>query len=285
MMLSWQQSAGVTAGFAVVGAGLGYAGTLPRTGPAAARIRAVSVFALEVSLVAALYTVWQYVGTITLMSAVDAVHRAEWIARFEHTVGLPSERTIQDLILGYVPIVKTANLYYDTMHFTIMFVFLVWLFFRHRDRYPAVRTTLAMTTLSCLMIQFVPVAPPRLLIGYVDTALVYHQSVYAADPSGSLAAMPSVHVAWAALIGWYVWRIGTGRWRIVGPLHAILTVFVVVATGNHWWLDGIVAMTILVACAWARAGIVHAWHAVRPRHVPAPPAVPVAEVPGRVAAP
>ena len=43
--------------------------------------------------------------------------------------------------------------------------FLVWLFFRHRDRYPRIRNVLALTTLTCLLIQLIPVAPPRLVPG------------------------------------------------------------------------------------------------------------------------
>jgi hypothetical protein len=73
-----------------------------------------------------------------------------------------------------------------------------------------------------------------------------------------LSAMPSVHVAWAVLIGYYMWRISSSRWRYVGPVHACLTALVVVVTGNHWWADGFVAVLILCGCAWAVHGV-RAW--------------------------
>ena len=118
-------------------------------------------------------------------------------------------------------------------------MFLVWLFVRHRDRYPSVRTTLAWTTLVCLLIQLVPVAPPRLLPSFVDTATTYGQSVYSLGLApDQLSAMPSVHVAWAVLVGWAVVRISTSPWRWWVLAHPVLTVFVVVATANHFWLDG-----------------------------------------------
>ena len=114
-----------------------------------------------------------------------------------------------------------------------------------------VRRVLAVATGMCLLIQLVPVAPPRKLSGFVDTAARYGDSVYnngfAAD---ELSAMPSVHVAWAVLIGWTVWRIGRGPWRTLGPVHAVVTVLVVVSTANHWWSDGIVAVAVL-GVAWA----------------------------------
>jgi hypothetical protein len=149
-------------------------------------------------------------------------------------------------------VAQTANIYYATMHFGMLFVFLIWLFFRHRDRYRPMRRVLAFTTLACLLIQLVPVAPPRLLTdqGYVDTAAQYGQSVYNLNlGADSLSAMPSVHVAWAVLIGWATLTVARGPGRWLGPIHAVVTVLVVVVTANHFWADGIVAVAVLIACA------------------------------------
>jgi hypothetical protein len=118
------------------------------------------------------------------------------------------------------------------------------------------------------VISFVPVAPPRILAGagFVDTAVLYGQSVYVSD-ANELSAMPSVHVLWAVLIAWYAVRIGSGRWRVLGPIHAAVTIFVVVCTANHWWLDGVVAVAVLAVCAWAQMGVAAgraAWQVRRP---------------------
>ncbi len=254
MMLSWQQGAQLSAALGVVGGGLRMIKS--------PRARAVSAFVMESAIIAVLYTIWQLAAKLSVMGTGDALRRARWIASFEHTLLLPSERTVQNLVLGHATWVETANLYYAVMHFGVMFVFLLWLFLRYRERYPAVRTTLAIATLASLLIQFVPVAPPRLLAGYIDTAQAYGQSVYQGNFADQLSAMPSVHVLWAVLVGWYVWRISPSRWRFIGPVHAALTIFVVVSTGNHWWLDGIVAVLVLVVCAWLRVGLARAWRAV-----------------------
>jgi hypothetical protein len=96
--------------------------------------------------------------------------------------------------------------------------------------------------------------------------LKYGQSVYSNGLAvDQLSAMPSVHVAWAVLVGYYVWRISPSRWRFVGPLHALATVLVVVVTGNHWWLDGIVAVAVLSVCAWSVFGVRTAWQRVTVR--------------------
>jgi hypothetical protein len=252
--VTWEHSFEAAAVVAAIGAAMALSKD--------SRVRAVGAFAREVAVIGVLYGLWSLAGRIAGFSNRDAYARARWIERFEHDVFLPSERSVQHLILGHPLIVQFANLYYATMHFPMMFVFLIWLFWRHRDNYRPVRQVLGWTTLTCLIVQLVPVAPPRFLPGIVDTGKLYNQSVYqhglAVD---QLSTMPSVHVAWAVLVGFYTWRISRSRWRYIGPLHTVLTVFFVVATGNHFWLDGIVAAAILCGCAWAVFGVRTGWHA------------------------
>jgi hypothetical protein len=100
-----------------------------------------------------------------------------------------------------------------------------------------------------------------MLPGFIDTAAVHGQSVYGGTAANELSAMPSVHVAWAVLVAWYTMRVGRGRWRYLGPAHAIVTVLVIVVTANHWWLDGVVAIAVLVASAWAYVGVTRGWAA------------------------
>ncbi len=238
-----------------------------------------ATFCREAAIVAWLFAIWQVLQQVTSDAGGDAIGRAERIARVQSDLFLPSERTVQDLILGHDALVRLANLYYASMHFTVMGIFLVWLYFRHRDRYPQVRTVLALSTLGCFVVQFFPVAPPRLLPGYVDTAELYGQSVYNAGFSvDNFGAMPSVHVLFAAVVGWYAWQVSTSPWRLLGPLHFALTVFVVVATANHWWLDGIVAIAILIGCAWLRRGVLTLWRRRHPKTVVAPVAVDASKV-------
>jgi hypothetical protein len=86
--------------------------------------------------------------------------------------------------------------------------------------------------------------------GFVDLALAYGQSIYGPFGSGvadQLSALPSVHVAWALLIAFFVLTVSPSRWRWLILLHPVATIFVVVATANHWWLDGIAAGLLLAA--------------------------------------
>ena len=253
--LSWQHSWELAAVLTAAGTGLAVAGN--------AKARAVGAFARETAVIGFLYGLWQLAGRLSVTGTDGAMQRSRWIDRVEHDVGLPSEHSMQQLVLGHRLLVQGANLYYASMHMTVMLIFLVWLFVRHREQYRPVRQVMAWTTLGCLLVQLMPVAPPRMLPGIVDTGMLYHQSVYSNGlPIDQLSAMPSVHVAWAVLVGYYAWRVSPSRWRWLGPLHAVTTIFVVVVTGNHWWLDGAVAVAILVVCAWSVYGVRTAWRAV-----------------------
>ena len=246
--LSWQHSGEIAAVLAVGGAAAAVSSNRV--------VRAIGAFARETAVIGVLYAVWQLAGMISLHDTGDAFARARWIERFERYLPLPSERSVQHAVLGHRFVVEGLNLYYAAMHMTTMLIFLIWLFVRHRERYRPVRQVMAWTTLGCLAIQLVPVAPPRMLPGIVDTGRLYDQSVYSNGlPIDQLSAMPSVHVAWAVLVGYYVWRISPSRWRFIGPLHSVLVTIAVVATGNHWWLDGIVAVFVLAVSAWSVYGV------------------------------
>ncbi|MBS2965411.1 phosphatase PAP2 family protein [Actinocrinis puniceicyclus] len=242
LMWTWQEAT-VIAGVLAVGWGaLLRRRAFPRAQP----------FLREAALIIGLYALWQFAGSLSGNGTYAAVGRGRWIWNSERSAHLLNERTVQDWVLPHPLIVQATNLYYDTMHFSVMIVFLLWLFARHRDAYSRWRTTLALLTASCLLIQLMPVAPPRMIpdLGMVDTAMKYGQSVYgsvAGFRADQLSAMPSVHVGWAALVAVCVYRVSPSRWRYVGVAHAAMTVFVVVATGNHYWDDGIVAVALLIA--------------------------------------
>ena len=247
MWLSWDNAALLAAALGVVG--LGARRARDRA------LRATSAFAVEASLVAALYSVWQFVGQLPHRGVGGAMGHARWIVHVQRLLLLPSERVLQREVLGHPLIVQAANVFYAVVHVPALGIFLVWLFARHRSRYPRYRNALAVLTFTCFLIHLIPVAPPRLLAGsgFVDTAVRYHQSVYGPVGTGisdQVSAMPSLHLAWACLIAVAVIQVSPSRWRWLVLAHPVLTMYVVVVTGNHFWLDGIAA-AILVAASLA----------------------------------
>lgn len=216
------------------------------------RAAVAGAMARETSLVLVLYAVWQLAGTLSVMQTSGAEDRGRRIVALQDALHLPREAALQRLILPHPLWVQFSNLYYAVVHVPAMIAFLIWAFLRDRSRYARWRTTMAITTGAALLVQLIPVAPPRMLpdLGFVDTALLYRQSVYSAlgrGMAGQLAAMPSVHVAWALIVAAGTWQISRSRWRWLAVAHAVLTVAVVSATANHYWADGFVAGTLMLA--------------------------------------
>jgi PAP2 superfamily protein len=243
LMMGWPQAAGAAGGLAGATAGL----RVSRR----PRLTAAAVFTQETGLLLGLFALWELAGSFAVMGPGGALARSRWIWQFERALHLPSETSLQRLFLPHPLLIQFFNLYYDSLHFPALITCMVWLFVWHRERYRQIRTTLVALTGLCLLIQLIPVAPPRMLpgTGLVDTAALYHQSVYtsvAGFNADQLSAMPSVHVGWALLIAISVISTARTRWRWLAVLYPVMTTLAVVVTANHFWLDGIVAALLLV---------------------------------------
>ncbi|MBI2244809.1 MAG: inositol phosphorylceramide synthase [Nocardioides sp.] len=243
--------------------------------------RPLEPVAAEFALVSSLYAVWRLARMLPLTADAGAMDRARDIVTAEHWLRLPTELSLQQFVLRHEWLGEPTSLYYATLHVPALIAFLVWLFFRHRDRYPHWRNGLALVTAGCLVIRFVRVAPPRFFpdLGYQDLSHHYGVSVYGSDVtigvSDQFAAMPSIHVAWAAVVSFGVVAVSTSRWRWLFLLHVVTTTLVVAATANHWWLDGIVAVLLL----WGGLVIDTAVRSLLARRRGAPPALEVEPAP------
>src|SRR5215470_10229093 len=240
--LSWQQAA-VSAVCLITAAG---AAVRSRR----ARLVYAAGFAREAGLVLGLFALWQMAGSFVLMGPDGAEDRGQWIWGAERAVHMPSETLFQRAFLPHPILVQMFNLYYAGLHFAVVIACLIWGFVRHRRQYPRVRTTLVLFTVGALLIQFVPVAPPRMLPadGMVDTAVQYGQSVYgsvAGFNADQLSAMPSVHVGWSLLVALVMIEVSRSRWRWLALAYPVVTMLAVVVTANHYWLDGIAAALLL----------------------------------------
>jgi hypothetical protein len=218
------------------------------------RWKVAGAFAREAALVFVLYAAWRLAGRIAVTHTTHAYDMGLRIWHLEQRLHFPSEVSFQRLFLPHPDVMRFLNAYYAIVHVPALIAFLVWLFATHRERYPHVRNVIAISTGMCLAIQLLPVAPPRMFpsLGFVDTAHVYGQSVYdrlGSNGADQLSAMPSVHVAWAVAIGIAIALVSSSRWRWLFLAHPLMTVVVVTATANHWWLDGVVGVAMLVVAA------------------------------------
>jgi hypothetical protein len=291
MWLPWQTAFQIAVALAVVLAAITIArGRARGSQPSRRWLTITRTTLVELVLMFTLYGVWQWVHEQVGDRSAGAIERARSLYRFEQNIHLPSELSVQHLFIDHKPVMQFLNIYYGGAHVTAVGILLVWMFVRHRDRYSRTRTTLAVSIVGCFLVQMIPVAPPRFLpdLGFVDAGLLYHQSVYGDGTGGisnQVSAMPSLHVGWAVLVGIAVIAISRSRWRWLALLHPVVTVLAVVATGNHWWLDGVVAVMILgAAYGVVRGGdvVAHRLRAAWPGAWPGHPSVDLTPVDARV---
>jgi hypothetical protein len=116
------------------------------------------------------------------------------------------------------------------------------------------------TALALIGFYWLPTAPPRLLSdeGFVD--VMSQTSTWGWWPtsgtpgsdaiSNQFAAMPSLHCAWATWCGLVLVLLARRRWiRVVAAVYPLTTYFVVLSSGNHYLLDVVGGVAVLVVGA------------------------------------
>ena len=214
----------------------------------------VLLAAKDLLLLGGLWALYTFVRSLSGDDLTAAINHSNGILHLQNALGMPSEATLQMGLLAHPQVVRAANIYYMIAHFPVTVLFLVWVWARHRSHFPIVRNTLILVTATGLALHLLyPLAPPRMLPGFVDTGIVFGQSPYfsqgVAKTANQLAAMPSLHVGWALIVALSMTAISKTRARYLAFVHPAITAFVVVLTANHYWTDAIVAI-FLVLLAW-----------------------------------
>ncbi|WP_233714644.1 phosphatase PAP2 family protein [Kribbella jiaozuonensis] len=205
----------------------------------------------EVGLLAVLFGVYNLGRFLSAEHSGSAIKHAHELIRWEAWLGLPSEATFQQHALQVDGLARIANLFYATVHFPLTAMVLLWLMIRRPAEYGKARWALAsLTGLALIGHMLFPLAPPRMMPGWVDTGVLLGQSVYGPSThsgvANQFAAMPSLHVGWALMVAVFLIRATRSRWRWLWIAHPLLTFTVVVVTANHYWLDGLVAIALAV---------------------------------------
>jgi hypothetical protein len=221
------------------------------------RVRAV---VLELALILAVIMLYRSGRMLTQDAAGDALANATRVIDFERATGIFSERSVQAWALGRPAFVEMLNRYYVIVHFPATIAFFVWAYIRHPAAYRFIRTWFVLVTLAGLAIHVgFPLAPPRMTSGFRDTLQEYGPRIYSRDPrrsiSNQFAAMPSLHFGWALMLAAAFVAIKRNRKSLLILLHPAITLLAIVATGNHYWLDAMIAavlagMFAIVLAAW-----------------------------------
>lgn len=217
---------------------------------------------VNVLVLAGLWFGYAAVRDLTTSTQHVALGNAGRLLDVESSLGIDIELGIQSAIEWPAAFVA-ANAYY-LVHFPLTLTVMVLTFARRRTTiFPVLRNSLVACTTTALVIHLiVPMAPPRMLSGFVDAGLEFGPDPYAiagSDNANQFAAMPSMHVAWAILCGYAIWHLSASRVvRFVGVAHPLMTSLVVIVTGHHFVSDvaigaGLSAVFLASAAGFARS--------------------------------
>jgi len=179
------------------------------------------------------------------------------VIQFEKSVGAFFEPGLQALFLPSQTIVDLANQVYLNAQFSIAIGFLLWLYFFRNESYYFVRNMFVVAMgLALVGYTLFPTAPPRMFpeLGFVDTINAFsgvnHDSAIARSFINPYAAIPSMHCAFAMMIGssgFMVCRswLAKGFWA-TWPL---LVAWVTIVTANHYWVDAVLGWGVALTSA------------------------------------
>lgn len=241
---------------------------------------------IEIALIAVAYWVYSMIRNAVPEQEASAMRHADQLWELEKTLGIAVERAVNHGVDSVTWLIVSMNYYYATLHFIVTIGVLVWLFRFHPGRYSPARLTLFATTAVALVgYYFYPLAPPRLMNGvdFVDTVVIHHTwgsmaSGDLANVSNQYAAMPSMHIGWSLWCGFTIAVLAKRAWvKALGLVYPVVTLVVIVATANHFWLDAVGG----AACLAVGFGVARAVHGRWPYAFPklplaetAPPAPP-----------
>lgn len=219
--------------------------------PDGARTRAAAV--PNMLLLAALWIIYSLVRSVTDSTQRVSVDNAARLLAFEESLGIGIEQAVQSFIAWPYAFVA-ANAYY-LAHFPVTLAALVVAFWRgRRTVFPVLRNALIGCTTAALVIHLlVPMAPPRMLPGFIDAGREFGPDPYSvagSDNANQFAAMPSLHVAWAIFVAYAVWHLS--RHQLVkgaAVAHPVVTTLVVIVTGHHFVAD------VAIGCALAATAL------------------------------
>jgi PAP2 superfamily len=217
-------------------------------------------------VIAWLAWVYDMVTNLAPLREKMALAHGSDILSLEQSLHIAPELSLNRWLTGHHSIAIVISNYYDNAHFVVTLGLLGWLWWKRGDIYRPLRGSLVVINLLGLLVFWrYPVAPPRMLVSGGFTDVVASTHAFGSWHTGSLAteanqfgAMPSLHIAWAVWCSLVLWRLSARAWvRVLALLYPCLTVFAVLATGNHYVLDVFAGLaTFVLAVALVRIGSV-----------------------------
>jgi len=242
---------------------------------------------LEAAIVAVAFLLYFGVRGAVIDRPEAAYRHALDIIDVQRSLGFFWEDDLNNWVKDRLFWAQTMNLVYFYLHFPLIIVFGIWLYYFRREKYTLTRDAfLASGAIALVVYWLYPVAPPRELpelaaqfdpnapayvSGFLDTLQVHLGYAYDTQSTRAFvnpyAAMPSLHFGWDLLLGlaiiWAFWpakeaskvteppRPSKLRWfrvlALMGLALPVLQVFSITMTANHFLLDAAAGGFVAVA--------------------------------------
>jgi membrane-associated phospholipid phosphatase len=214
----------------------------------------------QIVLFCGAYWLYRIVRGLVDGRAGEAFENAREVISIERGLGLFIEPSVHAWASAHALVIDFASWMYVNSHFAVTTVTLAWLYLRRNERFYFVRNMfLVAMGIALVGYVLVPTAPPRLMPewGFTDSVAgftgVDHDTGSAGVLFNPFAAIPSMHVAFALMLGLTMAQVVRRRWaQVLWWCYAPLVTFVVIATANHWWFDaflGALVAAVSAVCA------------------------------------
>jgi membrane-associated phospholipid phosphatase len=168
------------------------------------------------------------------------------IINLERTLHVFVEPSVQAWTASTHWLMDIADWTYLNAHYVVTLGALVFIYLRRNSSFYFVRNTF-MIAMAIALVGYAlyPTAPPRLMPewGFTDSVSQFLGVGYVdKGPTSAFlnfyAAVPSIHVCFAILLGRPMAKLVQRRWaKALWLFYPVLITFVVVATGNHYLTD------------------------------------------------
>jgi membrane-associated phospholipid phosphatase len=206
-------------------------------------------------LFAGAYYVYRLVRGIVDGHPNVAYQHARDIVDLERSIHLFIEQDLQEWAINHSLFINVADWMYVNSHFLVTTSFLIWLYVARNHAYYFVRNMFMVAMVFALLgYVLFPTAPPRFLPewGFQDTVADFFGNSASQTASvlyNPYAAMPSMHVAFALMVAVPAAQLTRLRLlKAVWFVYPLIVTFVVISTGNHFWMDAAVG-SVVAGCS------------------------------------
>ncbi len=203
----------------------------------------------QVALFGAAYLAYRLVRVVAEGDGTAAFAHARELISLERAMHVFVEPSVQAWASGSRLLMRFSSWLYVNAQTTVTLGGLIYLYVRQNRSFYFVRNMFMIAMAVALVgYTFFPTAPPRFMPewGFIDsvsdftTIHVSHRSASMTALFNPYAAVPSMHVAFALMIGWPLARLARRRIvKVLWTLYPFLMAFVIVATANHFIIDAL----------------------------------------------